>query len=188
MIPKPLSPAILQKNFELSKNSQQNLLGWFRFRKNTSLKPSLREISVHTNLEKIIRSQQQKFDVMKEIPFLFGLFTMNSSQNGGTHTYDYRVMSIDSSITHAVDLNITNLIHSSQTEYNDFTPLSPLTYCVSSKDLTQLIGKMPLYTQDLEKFFEFTLHQLKTTVDNVYQSTSEIKRLEEEIKKLNETS
>jgi len=172
---------IVSRNFEKilepSKNNEQNLLGWFRFRKNTSLRPSLRELSVHSNLEKIIKSQQ---------PLLFGLFTMNSSSNGGTFTYDYRFLSFHSSITQAIELNITNLIHSSQTEYNDFTPLSPLTYC--TRDLTQLIGKMPLYNQDLEKIFEFTLQQLKSTVENVYQSATEIKRLEEEIRKLNETN
>jgi len=82
-----------------------------------------------------------------------------------------------------IEVNIANLVHSSQAEYQDFIPLSPFS---SSTELNHYVDKMPIYIKDLEIHFTSTLLQLKKAADELHQSTEEVRKLEEEIKKLNE--
>jgi len=58
-------------------------LGWFRFRRNITLKPTCRDELIQDNLEKYF---QQKF---YSESILFGLFTTNAEQNLSTHSSDF---------------------------------------------------------------------------------------------------
>lgn len=60
-------------------------------------------------------------------PLIFALFTQKVGVEG-THSFDYRLYLVagDRSLS-AVDLSVTNLVHSSQAEYADFAVLSPAT-------------------------------------------------------------
>jgi len=54
----------------------------------------------------------------------------------------------------------------------------------SSTELNHYVERMPIYIKDLETHFESTLMQLKKAADQLYQSTEEVRKLEEDIKKL----
>jgi len=166
--------------FKTVQGIDNKVVGWFRFRRNTPLRPSLREISVHSQLESLFSPSDSK---QSSTPFLFAVFTLNSSKTYATHSYDYRFLFINTIVNlyKGIDVNITNLVHSSQAEYHDFIPLSPVT---SSTELNHYVERMPIYIKDLETHFESTLMQLKKAADQLYQSTEEVRKLEEDIKKL----
>jgi len=163
----------------------QRVIGWFKFRRNTPLRPSMREIAVHSQLEKIFSSQSSVSNASK-LPFLFGIFTLNSLKSSATHTYDYRFLNKTGKNFRGLELDITNLVHSSQVEYSDFSTLSPASALSNSPDLVKYVAKVPSYVTDLEKYFESTLKQLKISADEVHKSTEEIRSLEQEIKRLHE--
>jgi len=169
----------LNVNFQKAvEGTDQELLGWFKFRPNTSLRPSLREIAVHSQLEKLrFKYQRQK---LAQIPFIFGVLTQTNSTNQSTHTYDYRFLQIERERITPLELHITNLIHSSQNEYDDFIPFS----IENSQNYNQLSGDMPLYTKELEQFVEAQLSQLKNISNDLDKSTKELRALEEDIQKL----
>ncbi len=68
---------------------------------------------------------------------------------------------ISRNILSPVEVSVTNLVHSSQIEYNNFTPLSPH---FPLQELGHLIGKLPSISKELEQYYETTLQQLKVTL------------------------
>jgi hypothetical protein len=61
-------------------------VGWFRYRRNTPLRPSVRELSVHSRIEEQIRKLRKQ-----KAPVVLGLFTFSNSKTKATHSYDYRL-------------------------------------------------------------------------------------------------
>ncbi|EDV22857.1 uncharacterized protein TRIADDRAFT_58498 [Trichoplax adhaerens] len=62
--------------------SKKAIVGWYRFRRNTSLQISMREKQVHRNLLKV-------FNEHNTTDFAFALFTHRSSDGHSTHSIDY---------------------------------------------------------------------------------------------------
>lgn len=191
-------------------DTSKNLLGWFKFRRKSSLRPSLRELAVHAALQRV-HSRYQK-NTSQPVPLLMGIFTVDCTADvpAPTHSYDYRFLFIDHARYHKclhfdtlfsksikpVALEITNLMHSSQEEYAAFTPLAPFSFG-SSSELNQVVHRLPSHLQDLEQFFESRLQQLKVVseglvflssqqelADQLHVSTTEVLQLEEEIRLL----
>ena len=73
-------------------------------------------------------------------------------------------------------MNINNLVHSSQSEYNNFHPVSRHINSFSAVALNA-----PVFVQHMEKLYEDTLSKLKVLSEQTHQSDAEIRRLEEEI-------
>jgi len=157
---------------------QGKLLGWFKFRRNSSLRPSMREIIVHSQLEQVAKQHNKAEEAH---PFLFGIFSMSSTTTKSTHTFDYRFLSISNNTFLPVEANITNLVHSSQTEYKDFTSFAPY---YSTTDLRQIVSTMSQQSSQLETFIEQRLQQLNHMANQVHNETSQIRLLEEEVKGL----
>jgi len=190
------------------KTKSQSLLGWFKFRRNSSLRPSLRESYVHSQLHGFHERTQTKEGgggvPLVTVPLIMGLFTWRSSGESSVdiHTHDYRFLQISPrGVIQPLALGITNLVNSSQIEYNEFVPLSPFTTTASesqppslfsemissfSKEgLTELVGKTPpLYIEELERFYHLSLKKLTTLANQVHESTAEIRQLEEELVQL----
>jgi len=95
-------------------------------------------------------------------------------------------------------------VKSSIVEYNEFAALSPfsldasrntqnvfdeLVNNYSSQGLSQLTGKQipPQYVQDIEQFIGKTLNKLNELADEVTTTTTSIRELEDEIKRLRES-
>ena len=63
----------------------QHTVGWYRFRRNTSLEPSMRESTLHKTLLKTINTDTPHL-------FLLGLFTSGLSWNQSTHSFNYQLL------------------------------------------------------------------------------------------------
>jgi hypothetical protein len=101
----------------------QRLLGWFSFRANAPLRPSLRELAVHTQLENLAEFGAGR-------PVLFGMLTSSCSKNASTVSMDYRFVRRENTheLLQAVELSITNLKQDSQAEYGAFSACSSLAH------------------------------------------------------------
>jgi hypothetical protein len=64
------------------KPAGMSLLGWYRFRSGTPLRPSMRELFVH----------QQLNHKDPQVAQLLGMFTYTSQDAGATHTFDYKIL------------------------------------------------------------------------------------------------
>jgi len=80
-----------------------------------------------------------------------------------------------------VDVNITNLMNSSQSEYEEFHPLSNISF-----PNTNINSTSNLYAKELENVIEKSIQQLKVTAEVVHKEMMEIRELEEQIRNLKE--
>src|SRR5690242_1512972 len=65
------------------------IVGWFRFRSNSTLRPSMKETILTSQLLNHVfiqhqRKQQQHHSNVPQLPFLFGLFTRSSSSSSAS--------------------------------------------------------------------------------------------------------
>eukprot|EP00042_Codosiga_hollandica_P047861 m.525685 g.525685 ORF g.525685 m.525685 type:complete len:384 (-) comp57545_c0_seq3:1617-2768(-) len=95
-----------------------DVVGWFKYRRNSSTKPSLREHLVHQQL-------QQHFRSTKPSAFVLCLITCTISENLSTHTNSFNFSTADplSRQLTAVPFTMPNLEHTAQSEaYSRFLP------------------------------------------------------------------
>jgi len=134
--------------------------------------------------------------------FIMALFTSSHTDNNATHTFDYRFLDISIAARNCdpIRIHITNLESSSQLEYNRFKPQSvmPISTLPPSSPMKDILisafaqDKLkklvelstPQYIVDLEKLYEIMLQQLQKLADKVYTSEKEIRKLEQDIAKL----
>jgi hypothetical protein len=126
--------------------SHLQLLGWFVCRRNTVLKPSLREFAVHQSLESMVRTRLEKF-VGAEGGLLFGLLNFQLEQRLSTQSLEYAFGEWVTS-TGEIDVacpgnnncfakrgvQILNLPRNAQAAYQELTPNS--SSCSSSSGLS----------------------------------------------------
>eukprot|EP01103_Thecamoeba_quadrilineata_P019732 TRINITY_DN8127_c0_g1_i1.p1 TRINITY_DN8127_c0_g1~~TRINITY_DN8127_c0_g1_i1.p1 ORF type:complete len:270 (-),score=43.52 TRINITY_DN8127_c0_g1_i1:13-822(-) len=183
-----LDDTILHQIFQ-RKTKNQQLIGWFKFRRNTELRPSLRELEIH---KKLFEFQKRLYsrDISPEL--LFGVFSQSKADSFSINSIDYRFFHT-SSENHScgqfqpITLNLSNLENSAQVEYASFNPLS-------SQTLTHLFHenvkktytkeKPPLYVQHLERSFHQTLDNLTLLAESVSSSNQEIAGILHEINAL----
>eukprot|EP01090_Pellita_catalonica_P008892 TRINITY_DN19958_c0_g1_i1.p1 TRINITY_DN19958_c0_g1~~TRINITY_DN19958_c0_g1_i1.p1 ORF type:complete len:261 (+),score=29.25 TRINITY_DN19958_c0_g1_i1:98-784(+) len=158
----------------VSQNNNRSVLGWFKFRRNSPLRPSLREMEVHNQLQKAISPF-----------FLMGLFTASISTDKAIHSYDYRMMTVDPNTRSIapVKLEIVNLISGAQEEYNSFAAVSPIP--ASERAYAPLFNiKDMSHVGHLENVFQSSFKKLETSAQRMYDSTVAIRQLEAEIAQL----
>lgn len=110
------SGAIKQQALDyILQGRHKEVLGWYKFRRNTSLEVSLREQNVHTNLSHILVSTYEKF-------FIFGLFTNYLSSNEATHSFDHVFLRNTGMCFESVPLKVINLGGTSHSEYRLYPP------------------------------------------------------------------
>jgi len=163
------------------------LVGWFKFRHHSSLRPSLREISVHTQLETLYDNYLLSRNLKPRSLFL-GIFTSNDSISKATKTFDFRFIKIrpkEENCIVPINLTIANLLHSSQAEYEDFKSLLSFSYG-EDPDLQFIVSKVTEQTKTLEAYYSSKLKQLKDITEQVNNSSSEVLALEQYIRTLEE--
>jgi len=109
MIDKTILANMYQQATYSHQGTGLSLLGWFKGRRNTPLKPSCRELVVTRSLGSHTKHS---------LP-LFALFTLSHPNN--IKSFDYRFFVGGSNIT--AEPFVTNLVSSSQAEYREFDVL-----------------------------------------------------------------
>ncbi|KAJ3671724.1 hypothetical protein LUZ60_007803 [Juncus effusus] len=114
------SPILTRLQFLLSP-----IVGWFSYRRNTSPRPSMRELAVSSSLAKTLETNNN-------IPCVFLLLSSSNSPNRAVHTHVYKAFVVlkqgERSVLQPVSLKVINVGPSSSGgQYGNFTPeLSPL--------------------------------------------------------------
>ena len=72
----------------------QEVIGWFKFRRETPLRPSLREAAIHSSLHSTLHPVVYQFTLYSLLgksgtPFIFALFS--SSSDHVIKNFDYRI-------------------------------------------------------------------------------------------------
>ncbi|XP_065828041.1 BRISC complex subunit abraxas 2-like [Oscarella lobularis] len=164
--------------YRLTKGKFDSIIGWFRLRRNTVLRVSLRERAVHQSLLNYL-THLNRADV------LFGAFTGSSSPNDDTKSFDYSIWTLNGAAQGqflARKVTIINLGHTAKDAYE----CSLLK--VTSDTLTRVLSefKSEDSVSQITRVYETILGKLESLGKSVNESQDEIDRLQEDIKNLHE--
>ncbi|XP_067657623.1 BRISC complex subunit Abraxas 2-like [Haliotis asinina] len=98
------------KAMTLLQGKHQDLIGWYKFRRNSTLRPSLRETNLHRNLI-------ESLPVEEDSNFLFLLCSASLSYNKATHTFDHALLHNHNGKFQKVAMRVINLGDTTHTEY-----------------------------------------------------------------------
>eukprot|EP01120_Amphizonella_sp_Union-15-10_P004639 TRINITY_DN15291_c0_g1_i1.p1 TRINITY_DN15291_c0_g1~~TRINITY_DN15291_c0_g1_i1.p1 ORF type:complete len:273 (+),score=22.17 TRINITY_DN15291_c0_g1_i1:20-838(+) len=185
----------------LLSKTKQTLLGWYRFRRNTPMRPSMREISVHHNFSKFFENYHRKTSGanLLQTP-IFALFSESSTTENKIRNMEYKFLKIPNrKEVFSIKITILNMMSSSENEYREFKGLSPLSTGGSnfpafkelsghlSENLSGMLTKSPPpFIDSLEQFYNVTLNKLKELATEVESSNNQIRNLQAELKRLKE--
>ncbi|XP_066278015.1 BRISC complex subunit Abraxas 2-like [Branchiostoma lanceolatum] len=93
---------------EVASNREKNIVGWYRFRRNSSPEPSLWERIVHRKLSETLKAEEN---------MLFWLFTYQSSGTVSTHVTDYTLYQQKDRRLQAIPHTVVNLGDTSHDHY-----------------------------------------------------------------------
>mmetsp|Transcript_57788 Transcript_57788/g.118269 ORF Transcript_57788/g.118269 Transcript_57788/m.118269 type:complete len:267 (-) Transcript_57788:77-877(-) len=149
---------------EAVESHPQQLIGWFVFRANTPMRVSVKEHSVHAQLEVLAASLETNGQC--SAPLLFGMLTNSATTNNSTQSMDYRFVSRagEKLPFTSMELNITNPEHKSQAEYGEFSAFSRLAQ--KSEDVDQrVVSFTDIPSQELQVLHSFADGQQKRLND-----------------------
>ena len=154
----------------------QQLLGWFSFRANAPLLPSMRELAVHAQIERL-EAFRRVGESAEARPALFAMLTTSSSVNASTHSLDYRFVRREtpSSPLGAVELEITNLRQDSKAEFGAFRATSSVSALAEATSVLQPFSD-PLTSpgvQAIEGFCEAVQTRIHSLVEQLVQAEEE---------------
>eukprot|EP00040_Diaphanoeca_grandis_P027259 m.154731 g.154731 ORF g.154731 m.154731 type:complete len:282 (+) comp30905_c0_seq3:325-1170(+) len=177
---------------------EQDLIGWFKFRRNSSLVPSLRETHVHSSLQQWIKSRHAKADDL-----LFAMFNATFAPNNARHTYDYCVTA-RSRLTGAFTNVKFTLVNLDQSLHDGYSGLVASNVSISKDnsahgyDYSEMNAALqvsknlatPEYTNEskmIETAYENTMKGIATISKQVADSDAEIVALKKELARLTNT-
>ncbi|XP_060565168.1 uncharacterized protein LOC132724345 [Ruditapes philippinarum] len=99
----------VEKVKDLLRDKHKKVVGWYCFRRNSTIRPSFRERLLHYNLTRTFVQDGDKF--------LFLLCSAKTSTNRSTHTFDHSFLHVDNDVFKKVPVEITNLGDTTHTEY-----------------------------------------------------------------------
>jgi hypothetical protein len=173
------------------------LLGWFKFRRHVSGRPSLLDATVQRELAQFCR-RHDKTKTIASQPY-FGLFTLSETTDAGLQ-FDYKFF-CGSTLSQSAQtpVEIINLVNSSSTEYaeleNAQSPFRMTSDASAPQDSFSSLSKQflstmpstfgssvpPPYVQETERFFVSTMKTMGSLVEEISTKEKEIKRLEAEL-------
>ncbi|KAL4231716.1 hypothetical protein ACF0H5_009292 [Mactra antiquata] len=171
-----------QQIADLLPGKHQNIIGWYSFRRNSTLRPSYRERLFHQRLESL--------SSMESNSLLFCLCSAKASTNNSTHSLDHIVLHLDNNIFKKKSVDIINLGDTTHTDY-----LTIPSHTVSSKhgtfnSIMRKHEKEFLNTEGdvevkrIQKLNKAISRQLQAISHEVIESESRCSVLEHEISKL----
>eukprot|EP00057_Strongylocentrotus_purpuratus_P034085 XP_793859.3 PREDICTED: BRISC complex subunit Abro1 [Strongylocentrotus purpuratus] len=110
------------KMLALLRSNYKNVIGFYRFRRNTMLQPSLREMALYQRLLASLPGEPQP------ATFILGIFSGNSTSNLATHSFPYQLFTYSFNGFSARKVSVVNLGDTAESEYK----LSPVQSSLSS--------------------------------------------------------
>ncbi|XP_041043094.1 BRCA1-A complex subunit Abraxas 1 isoform X1 [Carcharodon carcharias] len=163
-------------------NQEKNVIGWYKFRRNTNQTMTFRERLLHRTLQKHLKNQQ----------LVFFLFTSKlSRENGSTHSLEYTLYKPQESFIQRIPISITNLGMSEQQDYK--TSSGPSTaggYCRAMKKHRLVFFDQEGSLKEVQRIkgvFGTLQEELKTTCLKVEESERSVERLLTDVRRLRET-
>lgn len=178
----------------------KSLIGWFRFRRNTPLRPALRELSVHDQLASFAGARVSRSAAADWPGFVFGLLSAVCVDDTLSHDYRFFARPLATSSTHdasgaspgpsaglaPLELSIANLVDS-HGGYQNFTPLTPAAFCTSATS-QNLASQASRQAEDavrgVELLCECLLREVAAASDDVVDSSAELLALEARVEAL----
>eukprot|EP00041_Stephanoeca_diplocostata_P014803 m.279459 g.279459 ORF g.279459 m.279459 type:complete len:312 (-) comp19805_c0_seq13:931-1866(-) len=108
-----------EKFNQFTQDREDSLIGWYKFRRNSTLYPSLWERHVHDALQKKISSCAPNDSGNSEI--LFALFNASFAENFAKHTNDFCVSRKSGNVFENVKFEVSNLDQSMHDGYKAMT-------------------------------------------------------------------
>eukprot|EP00118_Oscarella_pearsei_P014150 m.119389 g.119389 ORF g.119389 m.119389 type:complete len:240 (+) comp37695_c0_seq17:108-827(+) len=162
----------------LTKGKMENVIGWFRLRRNTKLRVSLRERAIHGSLIHYLTHA-------KCTEVLFGVFTGQSSVEEETKSFDYSMWTFHSDHHPRQQfvpckVNVINLGNTAKDAYSS----SPLQVMSDAFRGVLSTFKGMDCVEEVTHLYEAILSKLQALSERVDESQEEISQLQGDIEKL----
>lgn len=161
------------------------VIGWFRFRHNTSPYPSLREQTIHSNFLAILPSDHQS-------NFIFLLCTGSPFENLSTHNFDFDVLKLNANSKLFVHVPLT-VLNLGDTTHSEYKYECTATAYSGSGSLCKVIGKhkpglldgeeQPSEVNKIRSLAGDLQSQLEGLTDLVAASEIKLQNLQQEIQR-----
>ncbi|XP_015121032.1 BRISC complex subunit FAM175B [Diachasma alloeum] len=126
---------------DLIKDKGKSVVGWFRFRRNASLTPTLRDKIVHKQFLSIFRGASNQIN---ENYFVVCMLNASVSPGEGTHKFKHVFLHYKQGMYNAIPLRINNLGHdATKHDGSDYKP-TPIKYSDEPDSFTMLVKSLNL--------------------------------------------
>ncbi|XP_072024069.1 BRISC complex subunit abraxas 2-like isoform X2 [Amphiura filiformis] len=166
------------------KENYKNVVGWYQMRRNVPLEPTLRDITLHQQLLKMLRHTSAN-------TFFMGLFSCNMTWNGSIHSMLHQFYTVTSNGYTAIPMSVSNLGETAQTEYRlSASAAKSTTNSTYSQILNSFKNKLvhPGGTvegaQKVHLLNDAIQERLKNLTGSVGESEEQVQRLTDEVNDL----
>ncbi|KAK6494467.1 BRCA1-A complex subunit Abraxas 1-like isoform X1 [Huso huso] len=166
----------------LSCHKEQNVIGWYRQRRNTEQVMTFRERLIHQNLQKCLSNQELVFLLMTSSAI---------TESSSTHSLEYAMYKLQGSCFHKVPVLVTNLGIVDQQDYHASS------IACSSVGYTRVVKKLrsKYFNTDgslkevcrINEMSSALQEELKETCGKVEESERSLEKLLDEVNKLRKT-